>query len=561
MKQKFININQLLSNQIIILFFVVTINFLAHFLLFKDFGLYEDDHFRVPQAMEMNWQQISELIKNNLFKPEYTQGRPLHIIFIYLFSYLGAKLTSLNGIYLLGFVITSINVILIYTLLWRICHHNLISLIGSLCFILFPADTTKIWLTSLFGLQTSLTFLLLAFHLYLFQNQILSNLSYLTIILSLVTYETPFFIFLTAPLLAENQIKKLYLKIFKHSIILLLILILVTFWRSINGESRVVGIDISQSIQKSLLNMFVGSGVSIKSVFDASFHSLNSIIQYSKILILIIPIVFIYFLFLRQNFLSIKKDISRIDLKLIILGLIMLILAYPLTLNLSATETHGTWSRIHLSSTIGFTFLGSGIFSLFLNVSQKFRFNIAIFLFISLLFGLLLNYKIFIQKDYVLNWKHQKEFWQEITPLISDIEEGDLIFFDRENLNISTKEMRSNHWSTAPILNNLYHFPSDWKYIPQVYLLAHDWQENIMGGNNLFLLNSSVLEGADALLPLRHFDSTISSEKVILIKSVDGKLTRIKSPLIIQNEEFDLKNNSIRKHSFPQKYLSQLMLN
>lgn len=560
MRRKLINVNQLLSNQITIILFLIIINFLAHFLLLETFGLYEDDHFRVPQAMEMNWQQILDLIGNNLLRPEYTQGRPLHIIFIYLFSYLGTKFASLNGVYFFGFIITNLNIILFYFLLLRISQNNFISLTGGLFFILFPADTTRIWLTSLFGLQTSLTFLLISFHLYISKNVFISYLSYVVIIFSLITYETPFFIFLTAPILSNNFRKKNYFKIFQHSIFLSIILFLITLWRSLNGESRVVNLNINESIRKAFFNMFVGTGVSIKSVFDASFQSFTSI-NNMVIIIVLMFMTFACFLLLKRNYQKTTETIFKTDLKLMTIGLIMLVLAYPLTLNLSATEIHGTWSRIHLSSTVGFAFFWAGLSYFLFNLTPKSRLiSFSSTFFISLLFSLLLSYKIFIQQDYALNWQHQREFWQEITPLISDIEEGDLIFFDRENINISTQEMRSNHWSTAPILNNLYHFPPDWKYIPQVYLLAHNWQENLIAGDNLFLLSPTTLEGSDALLPLRNFDSTISSQKVIFIKSIDGKLTRVKSPLIINSKEFDLKNHSGVENNFPKRYISKLML-
>ncbi len=554
--------NHSFSNDLIILLFLIITNFLAHFRLYHNFGLYEDDYFRIPEAMEMSLHELKELSQYLLLKANATQGRPLHIIFIYLFSFIGAKLGGINGIYLIAIVITTMNVLLIYFLLWRISHSYLTSITGSLCFILFPADTTKIWLTSLFGLQTALTFILIAFHLYISKKPIFLYLSYLFILLSLITYETPFFVFLTAALLKQKRRIKIYWELLLHSITLFIIISLVSLWRSLSGESRVANLDLWDSMQRALSNMLIGTSVSIKSYFTSSWQSLF-LVFYENLFIFVI----VFFIICLVIILHYQEDVGNTflpqNLKLISTGILMVILAYPLTLNLSATEIHGTWSRIHLSATLGVAFLGGYVCAIIINFNHFWRikfFSIGAII-ISFLFSLLLIYGINIQKDYALNWQYQKEFWQEITPLISDLDDGDLVLVEPTGINLTTKEMRANHWNTPAILPHLYNFPSDWKSFPKVYILTNNWQDHIITNDHLLLMSKSTLESSSAHLPVPFSESTIPSNKVILIQINNGNLIRANSPFKIKDKQIAFKTNSTKKVDLSKKSLGRLMLN
>src|SRR5436305_461513 len=83
--------------------------------------------------------------------------RPLGFFLPDLFSFIGDKLGGLPAIYLLGFLIVTLNSFLCYRLL-RTRIPRAAALAGALAFCLFPADTTKILLTHDFQLQPSLTF-------------------------------------------------------------------------------------------------------------------------------------------------------------------------------------------------------------------------------------------------------------------------------------------------------------------------------------------------------------------------------------------------------------------
>ncbi len=120
--------------------------------------------------------------------------------------------------------------------------------------------------------------------------------------------------------------------------------------------------------------------------------------------------------------------------------------------------------------------------------------------------------------------------------------------------------MRANHWNTPAILPHLYNFPSDWKSVPKVYILTNDWQDNIITDDNLLLMSKSTLESSSAHLPVPFSESTIASNKVILIQTNNGNLIRANSPLKIKDKQFVLKTNSTEKTNLSKKSLGTLML-
>ena len=132
---------------------------------FRDFGLYEDDFTFIPQAITMEFPELVQFIGTYIVRL-YGHGRPLSDSFISLFSFLGWRVAGLRAVYGIGYLLVALNAILFYALL-RQLGDELLALTGGLAFAVFPADTTQPFLTHSLGLQPSLTFLLLATHVYL----------------------------------------------------------------------------------------------------------------------------------------------------------------------------------------------------------------------------------------------------------------------------------------------------------------------------------------------------------------------------------------------------------
>src|SRR5579883_2371172 len=169
-------------------------NWISHFFYFRDFGLYEDDYAFIADAMARDASYLLEKLQYFVLFP---QGRPVGFYCAAVLPFIGDKLGGLGVDYLLAFAITTLNSYLFYRLL-KFTELEVIAVTGGLIFCLFPADTTKIFLTHAFILQISLTFLLLASLCYL-ENR--KALSYVVILGSLLSYESAFMVFFGLPLL------------------------------------------------------------------------------------------------------------------------------------------------------------------------------------------------------------------------------------------------------------------------------------------------------------------------------------------------------------------------
>jgi hypothetical protein len=179
------------------------VTWVAYFLHFRQFGLYEDDYFFVGEVFGSDPSVLSQRLG---YYASWPQGRPIGFLLPNVLALVGSKLGGMHALYLLGFAIVLLNSFLFYLLLSRRFSRT-IAVLGALSFCLFPADTTKILLTHAFQLQPSLTFLLLASICYLDGRRLLA---YLLIIGSLLSYESTFVVFFEIPLLGARWTRELW---------------------------------------------------------------------------------------------------------------------------------------------------------------------------------------------------------------------------------------------------------------------------------------------------------------------------------------------------------------
>jgi len=225
----------------------------ARYWFSRYFGFYEDDITIIPSAFKMTFSELMNFITSYILQFQ-GQGRPLHHSFIYLFSWTDWRIAGLWGPYLIGYLITSINIGLFYWLLRKVTD-RLFALIGGISYLLFSADTTQAFLTLSLGLQPSIMLVLLAFHGYL-SNWRLS--AYFLAFISLFYYETPFLVFLAAPLLKKKWDWRLLKEFLFHGLVLGVMLGSDYFLRLKMGEGRLEGLDLHQMLAASVHQMILG---------------------------------------------------------------------------------------------------------------------------------------------------------------------------------------------------------------------------------------------------------------------------------------------------------------
>jgi hypothetical protein len=524
-----------------------------------NFGLYEDDYSRIPNAVVMTGDQLWEYVRTTILKFG-GQGRPLHPVLIYLFSWIGWKFKQLNSLYWFGYIILTINGYLIYLILKRVGNKAL-ALVGALIFCVYPSDTTQIYLTHSFGVQISLMFLLIASPLYLSGHRMLS---YFIIFGSLITYETIYLVFLAIPLLKSTWDYSLWREIRKHALILVTALIGIFLLRRFIGEDRVIEMDIFKITLLSIRGLLTGPPVSIGLFFYRPIQVLLSLKREMMVGmgLVLIPTTWIlskihlntpvgYFEQIRRfqfKNLSFKKlfnkqaaeqFINQINeneiYKLLLVGLAMLILAYPLMLTVSGLNISGRATRVHFAAVVGalliIACLSTAILGWAITVGKKRTGVFILALFITFQSG----FGISVQRDYQLSWEYQRKFWTDLIQLIPDANPGTVILIEPEGLP-ATEQIGAISWNLPRILNNIYEFPSDWVgNYPRVYLLKHNWKGEILLDETVFQLNNKTVKGS------RFFYRDVNARDVLIIGVVNGELSRHIGPMIINGTEVKLK--------------------
>ncbi len=522
-----------------------------------EFGLYEDDLTHLPRAATMSWEQVIRFALD----PEriirlHGQGHPLHYTFIYTLTKLGWYLGDLRGLYLVGYSVEAINVCLFYSLLRRL-HSRALGLLGGLAYVLYAADTTQAFLTYSLGLQPSLTCLLLAAHAYLSGRL---WLTYPLASLTLLTYETVFPVALAFPLLVELPRRKWVRASLRHAALCVLILLAVVGWRLAVGENRVGELTVFQAVATPVLHMIQGPVVSLGTYLYRPIQALQAMnleIAIVSSLYLALFVVLAAWLrragpmwdvgALRQAWAGtggrqpLVKRMQRVWqtlpkgaqvlLRLAAAGLVMLVLAYPLTFTVRAYAISGRESRVHAAGIVGAAVVIGSLMLASLTIPRRGPVLAAA---MAIWVGLLAGFGFVVQRDYVLGWQYQRQFWAELLPLIADAENGTAVLVDPSGLP-DTVHIGANTWNLPRVLEQLYEFPQSWSTPPRVFRLVPGWEHRLVSETGLFQLN-----GATVTAPVSVLDR-YPSRNVILIRTDGGLLARQTTPLRIPGGEFSLK--------------------
>ncbi len=560
-----------LDNFKVFLLLAVTI-WIAYFWHSASFGLYWDDFRRIGDAMEMTWSELGRILQD-LFLMKQGQGRPLHEGSIYLLSFIGFRLGGLHVVYWIGYAILTVNAFLFYTLLKRLSDQQVFAVTGALAFCLFPAHTVQTWLTIALGVQPALMLLLIAIHCYLSDRK---KLSYLFILGSLLCYETFFPLFIVAPLFKYKWNSKLTGKLIKHGLILAGILACVALLRKLTGDGgRISNLALLDAIETSIRHVYLGPIASLKTFLTRPLTTLKALAGKEPLeLWLFFPLCFAGFFYVLSRLkLSLPRDVLRLKTafdskvlrlktaelfdplaKLALIGLIVLVLAYPLTLIGSPHFVNGGRSRIHLASSFGGSILIGCICSIVFLLAATYGRKRLATVGLAAFFALLVGFGLIVQQDYRLAWQYQRQYWTDAISLIPDLDEETVFWLDETGLR-NPKYMNVSPSVAPGVLPRIYQFPDNWetdkgkknkvfKLRPEwssAHLMKPNWQENIAPNGNSFELNRFIW--LRHLKPNQSIDAAETSQ-VILLEIKDGRLTRRTEPLIIDGKEFPLKEKT-----------------
>jgi len=530
-------------------FIFIAVLIWRYFHLF-DFGLYEDDFTRIPRAMSMSYGELWNTILR-LFRILGGQGRPFHDVLIYLFAGTIGRWFGLWSLYLLGAFFFSVNIALLYELLMKVSSKSL-AIIACLAFLLFPADTTQIYLTHSLGVQPALTAILLAYHLSLRGQH---AWAYLAAFFSLFCYETIFLLFLAAPLMVRGIKRNSIRPFLRHLVIILALLVSAVLLRLWIGESRALSIDFQTIITTPFLHMVQGPFVSMGAYFLRPYQVLTG--GRWDLVLIAIGSVFILaglsWYFLRDlcrrkpavlqdhdggtfNLGGIRIKLSSVQwhyFQYMLIGSFLLLVAYPLTFTVRAYAITGRDTRVHLAAAFGAAILFASVVCFSLTVVRRSAFRYVTSSIVVLVLAMNGSFAYKIQLDYQRSWEEQQEFWSYLTRSCSDVDEGTILLLEPAASD-EKRQISSNSWNLPRILEQLFQFPDSWQDLPRVYLLADSWYESILDSNGDF-----VLSGTTTLAPPSLY-RTVDPGNVILLRDSGDSYERI-FVVEIHGEEVGLK--------------------
>lgn len=497
----------------------------------QHFGLYEDDLTIIPGAITMSFRELVHFIY--LYIVQFQgQERPLHHSFIYLFSWTGWQLAGLWGMYLIGFLITIANIGLFYWLIRRAADRPF-AILAGLGYILYAADTTQAYLTFSLGVQISFTFLFLACHCYLSNKRLLA---YLLALVILFGYETPFLLFLAVPLLKREWNRNLIKQFAFHALAVGLMLACVYLLRlRLSGHGGVVDLSLGQMLALALSHMLEGPIVSLLTYAYRPLQVLQALNWENG---LAVGLTFPVFLWLVARFpsvprlkgqdlwLALKDPTARRALpedlrslgRMALTGLVMLVMAYPLTFTIRAYAISGRSTRVHTAGVAGAALLMASValFLIFLSNGSSWRRVINVLVALELAF--MVGFGFVIQRDYVNAWQYQREFWTALLPIIPDAGNGTVILVDPAALQ-DTLQIGANTWNLSRDLSQVYTFPQSVESVPFVDRLPGGWQNSLVDADGQFRITDPTLFASGSF-------GEYNPQQVILIQAENGRLVR-----------------------------------
>jgi hypothetical protein len=221
-------------------------------------------------------------------------------------------------------------------------------------------------------------------------------------------------------------------------------------------------------------------------------------------------------------------------LRLGVSGLLMLVLAYPLTFTIRAYAISGRDTRVHFAAVLGAAVVWGCFCWFLLSFAEAQRRRWVGALPLAVLFGFLVGFGFLVQKDYARSWSLQRAFWTDVLRLSPDLEEGTVILVRPEGL-IETRHIDANTWNLPRILDQILAFPEAWEELPRVFRLRPGWEERILAEDGSFILNGGTVAAPPSLY------TEVASDRVIFLDWQGDVLIRRTEPLILGDAELWLK--------------------
>jgi hypothetical protein len=409
---------------------MIAVAWVANYLHFTDFGLYEDDWFFVgfPFVVDLKTWMVQSLWQQ-LTVSSQSVGRPLQMVFNYVFAEVGAAANSLAVDYVVAFILFAGCALLIYEIVRR-RFSRLVAVLAALLFVLTPLHTLHQFLNGQFSVGPAFCIVFLAMLLYLKGHR---TWSYPLAFLAVLSYESIFFLFLGTPLLKRGKLFRgrgrewiIHLSAFIAIVILAFVI------RKASGESRVEGLPHGLALLWPVIHWWgfysLGSFATYLyaalRVHEASFEAC----VYAAVFFVAIVVLF----YRQRRLLSLRNHVAGGIARSVGIALLFLVLGYVLsyffflqpTPHLSVTDRE---TRISFAASFGSSLLLAVLLAGWIRSCNARATRLVAYLFTSTFLTVLFLYSFVIQDDYVKDWQQQREDCRQMIALTPDVQRDSVI--------------------------------------------------------------------------------------------------------------------------------------
>src|SRR5579883_3228376 len=425
-----------------ILALVATVAWIANYLHFAQFGLYEDDWYYVGFPFVVGFKTwMFRSLPDVLFHVK-AQGRPLQMILGYLFAGMGELAQSLRLDYIIAYCLFVGSAFLAYSIMKQRLS-RLTAALATLVFVLTPLDTLHQFLNGQFTFGPAFMFAFGAILLYIRQRKVAA---YFVAVMSLLSYESIFFLFLGAPLLTgERLVRGRGREWISHLSIGSAMVGCYFFVRLLLAEQRVKSLPHGMTL---LWNVGYNWLVNIGASFFTYAHAVARIPDANREAwvwgLLFFCASFFCLLWLLKNRLfdciisaSTKVASTRTELGI---GLAFLVLGYPLSYFFFESPTRfymtDRGSRVSCAASFGSSILFAALLSAILRSARTRLSRVCGVIAVTVSLTAMFVYSFVIQNDYIRTWADEREQARQIVELTPDLQPDSVIivkstsFFD-----------------------------------------------------------------------------------------------------------------------------------
>lgn len=545
---------------------IMLVAFVAHFVFFPLFGIYDDDYILTLPTMSWSWHDFASALVRAWTNPVF--ARPLNFFLRGIIFFFTVRHGHLATGFLVSWVLVSANAVLLYSLIRRILPH-VPALVGSLVFVLFPLDTSRQILMIQTDLLVAIFLLLVCFHLYLSGRYLAA---YALVTVSLLNLESLFPPFLAAPILAAGLTgmrswKNFVKNLLRHALVLGVLFGLFVVGRLMLGEERAREVSLKASdtigrvVRLGTEGPWHGVEALVQRPLDGALHCDVRLLPY----VLFAILVSAWGLSLRRQRDHRESEVNspasvsvqhRPALYVFVGGVLVWSLSYVLWVPddyFPPVVNIGRETGMHAAAAVGAGLVAAGIaawLSSFSFIPKR-----ALALAFSLYCGALVAFGVQIQlSEYVAYWNQTKKFWSALLDQIRDVQDGEVVLVEQSS-DSRVMPMTKGFPPFAQVsyfpmaLPYFVNFPGTWKQTPRVYGLWEGCGHDDL--DDSIKLHTPIW--APSIWP------TIRSGNFIYFRARNGRLERVQDCVTIQGKQ--LQPKTAPKDDLPPLPLSNIYLN